>query len=233
LPDPAALKKLINSRTRLVCLTNLHNPTHVRMSAELIGEIVQMCRAENVFLMIDEAYLPFVERAHHKHAFAGGAISINSLCKAWGLSNLRVGWAVGDPAIIEKCYRLNNLLGVNQPYVTEHLAYQIMSRPDALSYLIARAEKAAAGRKYLHDFLAQTPEIICTPPAGGVSAWLKLPAGMDERKLISMLVLKFSTVCFPGFLFAAPGHIRVSYGSDPARMQTGFQNLRSALQECA
>jgi hypothetical protein len=56
---------------------------------------------------------------------------------------------------------------------------------------------------------------------------------MDERKLISMLVLKYSTVCFPGFFFAAPGHVRVSFGSDPAHMQTGFQNLRSALQECA
>lgn len=230
IPDPAELKRLLNDKIKLVCLTNLHNPSHTRIPDELLDEIAKICSDSGVTLLIDEVFLPFIERDHSKHAFSHGAISINSLDKPWGVSNLRVGWAVGDPAIIHSAYRLNNLLGVNQPYITEHLAYQILSSKPALDFLIASADRACSGRKFLTEFVNSTPEVLLTEPAGGICGWLKLPHGMDDKELVETLVYKYQTVCFPGYLYGSPGYIRVSFGSNPELTREGFSRLRTAIQ---
>lgn len=230
LPDLAELKKLLTPNVKLLCLTNLHNPSHVRIFPSQLKAIIDHCHDRNVHVMIDEVFLSFIERDHRHHGFASGAISINSFDKAWGISNLRVGWAAGPPAIIEKAYRLNNLLGVNQPYLTEHLAYQILRSDTARNFMIDRANHAMSGKKYLDEFLAATPEVTCTPPAGGLSAWLKLPNQLDDRDVVKRLVERYSTLCFPGFLYGAPGHIRVSFGSDPARTREGFHRLHQCIR---
>lgn len=225
LPDAAELKSLLTDRTRLVCLTNLHNPTNVCMSGDLVRGLVETASTVGATVMVDEVFLPWITRDHREHGFASGAVSINGLDKCWGLDGLRVGWAVGPADLIRRAYRLNNLLGVNQPYMTEDLAWRIMSSPAAIDFLIRNAAKHAEGRSLFDEFVRQTPRAHCVIPAAGITALVILPAGTDDIEFTRGLLTDDETIVFPGSLFNAPGSVRVSFGGPQPEMREGLARL--------
>lgn len=228
-PDPDELAGLLNDRVRMILLTDLHNPSQVRLDTDRRQAIVRLAAAAGVAVVIDEVYLPMVDRDYTRHGYADGTISINSLGKSWGLDTLRVGWAIGPADVIFRAYRLNNLLGVNQPYLTEDLACRILNYRPAVDAMIARAESAMRGRELLEDFLRATPEVVCIPPAGGVSALIDLPQNTDDVRLAAQLAEQDETAVFPGSLFGRPGSLRVSFGGPADEIREGFSRLQRRI----
>lgn len=230
-PDPDELRNLPSSQTRLVMLTNLHNPSHVVLENERLRDIIHSAETVGAVVVCDEVYLRMYEPEHIKHGFSHGAVSINSLGKTWGLDALRVGWSVGPEKLIDRAYRLNNLLGVNQPYMTEDLAWRILSSKVAREWLTARALKACEGRRYFDDFLDNTPQVRCVLPDAGISGFIELPERTDDMAFVQRLIAEKDTVAFPGHFFGAPGTLRVSFGGEPDDMVEGLQRLSEAIRE--
>jgi len=230
LPDPAELRGLLGNDVRLVALTNLHNPTHALTERDLAAEIVRTAQESGATMMVDEVFLPMIARDHRMHAASVGAISVNSLGKSWGLDTLRVGWAVGPAEIVQRAYRLNNLMGVNQPYMTEDLAWRVLQSERAVDFLIAEAENAARGRALLQEFVENTPQVTLIPPSAGISALVELPRGTDDRRFSQMLLAEKDTVVFPGSYFECPGTIRVSFGGPREETAEGLRRLSEMVK---
>jgi aspartate/methionine/tyrosine aminotransferase len=224
-PDPDELKALLTADTRLVMLTNLHNPSQVALEPDRLTAIVEAASRAGAVVMLDEVFLPMIQRDYRRHGASRGAISVNSLGKSWGLDSLRVGWAVGPKDLIYSAYRLNNLLGVNQPFITEDLGCLILQRPEAVEYLVQRAARAAANRDLFTEFLQRTPQVSCVPPSGGISALVDLPMGMDDAAFSRKLLSAQDTVVFPGHYFECPGAIRVSFGEQREMVREGLHRL--------
>jgi aspartate/methionine/tyrosine aminotransferase len=229
-PDPDEFKSLLTAETRLIVLTNLHNPSHVALEPDRLTAIVKVASRVGAAVMIDEVFLPMIERDHRRHGHSCGAISINSLDKAWGLDSLRVGWAVGPKDLINSAFRLNNLLGVNQPFITEDLGHLILQRPEAVEYLVLRAARAAVNRDLFAEFLQQTPQVSCVKPSGGISALVHLPTGTNDALFARKLLHEQDTVVFPGHLFECPGTIRVSFGEQRETVREGLHRLHQFIQ---
>ncbi len=229
LPDPDELRTLLTTETKLVVLTNLHNPSQVQISSSLMCELVDTARSFGARVLVDEVYLPMIERNHMRHGFGLGAISINSLDKSWGLDALRVGWAVADTETVHTAYRLNNLMGVNQPYITEDIGYRVLSDPAKVKFLTVRAELYAAQRSLISNFFSRTPRVSCVRPAGGISTLVQLPDGMDDLSFQQTLLAERETIVFPGSLFEAPGTIRVSVGGPKDEIEEGLNRLHEAI----
>jgi aspartate/methionine/tyrosine aminotransferase len=230
-PDPAELRRLLDNDTRLVSLTHLHNPTHAAMNMDALATMAEIAAEVGATVMVDEVFHPMLERDYRIHAFSRGAISINSLGKSWGLDSLRVGWAIGPSELVHRAYRLNNLLGVNQPYMTEDLACRVLNSPQAVAWLIANEKKASEGRKLFDEFLKNTPEVSCVLPPAGISALVELPEGTDDREFASTLLATRQTVVFPGSFFECPGTVRVSFGGPEEEVREGLSRIRSMVQE--
>jgi aspartate/methionine/tyrosine aminotransferase len=230
-PDPHELLARLTPDTRLVCLTNLHNPSGIEMDNDTLKEIVTIADSMGAVVLIDEVYLPMIERNFRKHGFSRGAISTNSLNKSWGLESIRVGWAAGPAELIKRAYSLNNIMGVNQPYGTEDLACQIVNSKVTMDYMIEQANIALQNRDILDDFLNNTQEISCIRPSGGINAILELPSGMDDRLFTHRLLETKDTSVFPGSFFEQPGSIRVSFGYDRAEMTEGLKRIAELVRE--
>ncbi|MBU1919362.1 pyridoxal phosphate-dependent aminotransferase [bacterium] len=231
LPDPDELRKLIDDTTKLIALTNLHNPTGVRMDAGLLREIAQLAGEHGAVVLVDEVFLPMAEWDYHKHASASNCITVGSMDKCYGLSNLRVGWAVGSSDVINQANSFNMLLGVHQPFVTEDLASQILGDKMARAWFCARTAEAQKGRRFYDRFIEEHPQSKYLVPDAGINGILALPAGGDDRKFIEALAARKDTVAFPGSLFGLPGTIRVSYGGDPVEIEEGFKRLGELYRE--
>ena len=230
-PDPHEFRHLLTPETKLVVLTNLHNPSQVALEADRLHEIIRMAAAVNAEVLLDEVYLRMVEPDHRKHGFSLGGTSTNSLGKSWGLDTLRVGWSVGPTELIDRAYRLNNLLGVNQPYVTEDLAWRILSSPSAVQWFTQRARKAAEGWRLCEEFLHTVPQVSYVKPDGGISVYLKLPGNVDDHAFVNNLMEQYSTAVFPGSFFENPGFIRISFGAEQAEVIEGLRHLSTAIRE--
>ena len=93
-------------------------------------EIGKMAKAVGARVLVDEVYLDAVFESAPRSAFHFGNefVTTNSLTKVYGLSGLRCGWVLGEPALIEKMWRLSDLFNGIPTHAGELLGILALER---------------------------------------------------------------------------------------------------------
>jgi aspartate/methionine/tyrosine aminotransferase len=232
--DAAEVRRAITPRTRLVVLTNLHNPSCSLADEATLAEIGELARSVGARVISDEVYLdsaltdrPPRSAFHLDPVF----VSTNSLTKFYGLGGLRCGWILAEPELARKIWRLNDLFGALQPHPAELLSVA------ALAHLpqIAAESRALldANRPHFNRFLAARDELEGPPLTHGTVAFPRLRGGDDEtvERLSTLLLEKYETSIVPGRFFERPDHIRVGIALDTHIFTEGLARLGAALDE--
>ncbi|MCU1244507.1 MAG: hypothetical protein JWN02_417, partial [Acidobacteria bacterium] len=107
----------ITGRTKLIIVNNPHNPRGQAMSAAELRYLVDLARANGLYVLADEAYSDFVIDGgfHSLGKFDAGKSNVivcNSISKNFGISGWRLGYVISNPALI------NQVLKVNQHVLT-------------------------------------------------------------------------------------------------------------------
>jgi aspartate/methionine/tyrosine aminotransferase len=229
--DLAQLAELISPRTRLIAITNLHNPSCAlteETDLRAIGAIAEHCGAR---VMVDEVYLDSAMPPRPTSALLDPQFVVtNSLTKVYGLSGLRCGWILADPELAERMWRLNDLFGVNQPHQSEILSCIAFDHLDEIAS--GHAERLAVNRALFNDFLASRSDLDCTPARHGVTVFPRWTGG-DTEPLHALLRAKYEASIVPGRWFDMPSHFRIGLGGDTAILLKGLARLGSALDELA
>jgi len=102
IPDPNDAEKMINDRTRAICLVTPNNPAGVEYSDDLLNGFIDLSQKHNVKLIIDETYLDFrtIDDVHTLWAHPAAQdhlIVLYSFSKAYRLTGHRVGAVVASP----------------------------------------------------------------------------------------------------------------------------------------
>src|SRR5262249_50080832 len=105
--DVSELKKIVSGKTKLIVLTNLHNPSGVLIEKSVLREIGEVARSAGALVMVDEVYLELLFDRPLRSAFHLGEhfLVTSSLTKAYGLSGLRCGWILAAPELCERMWR--------------------------------------------------------------------------------------------------------------------------------
>lgn len=121
--DPHEVEKAITPRTRLVVVTNVHNPTGARATDAQLRAIGEIAKKNGAHVLVDEVYLDACFDPAARSAFHLGEnfIVTSSLTKAFGLSGLRCGWILAPAPLAERMWRINDLYGVIPAHVAELL----------------------------------------------------------------------------------------------------------------
>jgi aspartate/methionine/tyrosine aminotransferase len=223
--DPDAVRAAASAKTRLIIVTNLHNPSGALADeAELsaIGELGARVLVDEVY--IDAAVPPRPPAAKLGPQF----VTTNSLTKVYGLSGLRCGWILAEPELAERMWRLNDLFGVNQAHQAERLAciafdHLAEVRGDTPAML-------AANRALFNGFAAGRDDLDCMPAEHGITAFPRW-AGGDAERLNTHLREHYDTAVVPGRWFEMPDHFRVGFGLSTADFEEGLRRLDSALDD--
>ena len=110
-----ALLAAITPQTRLVFLASPANPTGVTNTADEIATFVRAL-PEHVILVMDEAYVEFMDQAPDlRPLIAGGhkVICLRTFSKIYGLASLRVGYGYAAPELISILQRARQPFNVN------------------------------------------------------------------------------------------------------------------------
>jgi aspartate/methionine/tyrosine aminotransferase len=219
--DPEAVANAVTGRTRLIVLTNLHNPSGNLADAETLRRIGEI----GPIVLIDEVYLDAARQP--SAALLGDAfVTTSSLTKVYGLSGLRCGWILAAPRLAEKMWRLNELFGVAQAHADERLSCIALERLDE----VAAATPALLGRNraLANDFFAGRRDLEVAPMAHGITAFPRLLRG-DVDALHALLKERYDTAIVPGRFFGLADHFRIGVGGPTQTIEGGLERLGAAL----
>jgi aspartate/methionine/tyrosine aminotransferase len=229
--EPEAVAEAITPKTRLVVLTNLHNPSSAFAGEAAMRAVAGAAARVGALVLVDEAYLELTFRPQASTAFtlADNVVVTSSLTKAYGVSGLRAGWILAQPDLAERMWRLNDLYGSVPVFLGEQLAVQALDRLESLR---ARADALlaanyAAWREHLEGHPRLEPSTL---PAFGTTLFPRLTgADADAEAFADALRRDYDTSVAPGRFFERPEHFRVGLAGDPARTAEGLKRLRRAL----
>lgn len=238
--DPAEIARTITPATRLIVLTNLHNPSGALIPAETLRAIGELAQRASAHVLVDEVYLevlsgrgaPFCFPIGQAFAPAGDNpfIVTSSLTKVYGLSGLRCGWVLASPDLAKRMWRLNDLFAASAVHTAERMSVTAL---DHLEQFRERARTLlAANRALLDAFLDSRSGLECFRPPAGTVVFPQLTHG-DPQTFFKLLRDKYETTVVPGEFFESPRNFRLGIGGDTAELRAGLERLGAALDEFA
>jgi hypothetical protein len=226
--DADEVERRFNSTTRLIVLTNLHNPSGA------LAEEAAMKRigALGAFVLVDEVYRDAAFDAAPRSCVHLGErfVATNSLTKVYGLSGLRCGWILAAPDIAERTWRLNELFGVAQAHPAERLSCIALERLEEVA--AGTRERLKRNRALANAFFASRGDLACAPMLHGITAFPRLLNG-DPEALDALLRERFDTSIVPGRWFEAPDRFRIGIGGPTELVEEGLRRLGDGLDALA
>lgn len=228
--DIDRVERAASSRTRLIVITNLHNPSGAFTDEETLARLAEIARRSKARVLVDEVYLEAMFERAPRSAFHLGRefITTGSLTKVYGLSGLRCGWALAEPALAHRMWRLNDLFGVIPAHPAELLSVIALEKLDKIALRAKRIIET--NRPLLDRFFDSRDELIIERPEFGTVAFPRLARGTVEG-LCALLREKYETTVVPGSFFEMPDHFRIGIGCDTSILASGLKRLGAALDE--
>ena len=229
--DPAEVRRCITPKTRLIVITNLHNPTSALTPEPVLREIGDVAHSVGALVLVDEVYLDAVYESTPRTSFHLGPqfVVTSSLTKVYGVSGLRCGWILAQPDLAWKMKRLNDLYSATPVYPGELLSVAAFQH---LNLLRERARRIVeADRKLLRDFLAQHSAISAVSTEWGTTLFPRLSrdCGENADPFLERLRSDFDTSAVPGRFFEMPDHFRIGMGVNTEMFAEGLNRLGRAL----
>ena len=139
---------LLGANARITYLCSPNNPTGTPLSERTVQRVLD---AATGVVVIDEAYAEFSSRSWAKEAETHGRLVVTrTMSKAFGLAGMRVGYAIGHPAL------LHEIEIARGPYkigvLSDILATTALTND--VEWMRARAADAIAARAWLQRALA-------------------------------------------------------------------------------
>ncbi|MGO4886104.1 MAG: aminotransferase class I/II-fold pyridoxal phosphate-dependent enzyme [Bryobacteraceae bacterium] len=222
--DPQAVRRALTPKTKLIVLTNLHNPSSVLTPDSILREIGDLARTVGAHVLVDEVYLDAVYENTPRTSYLLGPefIVTNSLTKVYGLSGLRCGWILAHPDLARAMWRLNDLFGVIPAHPAELLSVTALAHLDLIR---ARARRIVdRDRTALHQFLDSHTAVSAPRTAWGTTAFVRLHDGHVDA-FLDRLRTEYDTTAVPGRFFEMPDHFRIGMGVNHEMFVEGLQRI--------
>ena len=230
--DLEALKDKITNRTKLIVMTNLHNPTGVLADNDTIRAAAEIASDHGALLFIDEMFLDVSETPSSSAAGSEGVIVTASVSKVYGIGGLRTGWIVAEKQLAEKCLAAKWQATVAAPYLSELISAAALVK--AKKYLVNRCKDIARRNMPLvKEWIeANSNKLAWVPPNGGIMAFPKFCSNnIDSVTFGRRLVDEKSVLISPGTYFGLDGYFRLTFMNPEEQLRAGLGAIADVLGE--
>ena len=212
----------------LVVMTNLHNPSgnptppaSMRALAGLVGD-------RGGLLLVDEIFRELEPGLETVATMGDHCLAVGSVSKVYGVSNLRVGWVVGEPSIIQRLRELKEYVTAVNSAPCELLTYQALTIGDRLVQRARAIKETNLPR--VKAFCDHRPELAWHPSAGLI-AFIGVDHPLGSLGLANRLRDDFGILISAGDHFGWPGYLRIGYGCPPDELEGRLEALGKALDQ--
>jgi aminotransferase len=206
----------------VLCYPN--NPTGATMSREQLREVADFAREHDLTVLADEIYAALTYGADHASiatlpGMRGRTIVFNGFSKAYAMTGMRLGYALGPSEAIDAMNRVHQYTMLSAPTTAQFAAIEALQSCD--EDVVSMREQYNRRRRFV---ISRFREIgmDCFEAGGAFYAFPECPG--DDEQFAEGLLREHNVAVVPGSVFGAggDGHLRVSYA-------TGMDELREAM----
>ena len=224
------VEKSVSPKTRLIVLTNLHNPSGVLIDDQTLKQIGEIARRIGARVLVDEVYIETLFEQSPRTSFHLGNefVVTSSLTKAFGLSGLRCGWIFAEPELSKHMWLLNDLFAATPVHAGERLSVLAL---DQISEIATRTKTLLdSNRDLLNAFLDTRNDLETVRPEFGTVMFPRVRSGNADQ-LCRLLREKYETSVVPGAFFELPAHFRLGIAVETETLKAGLERMGAALDE--
>ncbi|HEY8605537.1 MAG TPA: pyridoxal phosphate-dependent aminotransferase [Noviherbaspirillum sp.] len=227
LPDIDDIRKKITPNTKAIVVINPNNPTGALYPLEVLQQIVEVARQNQLIVFADEIYDKTLYDGEVHTSIASLAddvlfITLNGLSKNYRSCGYRAGWMVVSgnkkPArdYIEGLNMLASMrLCANAP--GQYAIQTALGGYQSINDLVGPGGRLLRQRDLAHKLLTEIPGVSCVKPKSALYMFPKLDPKLypieDDQKFAYELLAeeKVLIVQGTGFNWIAPDHFRVVF----------------------
>ena len=233
--SPERVAAAVTPRTRVIVVTNLHNPTGVRTSDAILRELAAIAEARGAYLLVDEVYAPFDELPEDgvfrtsARKLGANVVAVSSLTKCYGLGMHRLGWVLGPPEIVA---RANTAIVASCGHLPLSHAARGAVAAKNIGKLAKRAKAILAGKRELAAaWAAKLPNATWSAPASGLFGLVTLEGAGDLLPKIESWATNHGVLVGAGGFFGVPNGFRLSWASlEKGKFERALEELTALLR---
>jgi aspartate/methionine/tyrosine aminotransferase len=211
--DPDEIKRLADSKTKLILINSPHNPTGTTVGDDEMEALHEFAAERGIQLVSDEVYHPIYHGRQTKSAARlPHATVISDLSKAFSIAGVRTGWMIEhDAKRREQYWTARTYFSICNTTTGEILSEIAIRRRDAV--LGKTQEAASRNLKLLERFMAEHRDVLgWISPQGGMTAFPWLVSGENSRTFCQAATER-GILLAPGDCFDAPSHFRLGFAA--------------------
>ncbi len=233
------IKQAITPKTKAIMLNSPNNPSGTVFGDEFIKNLVELCEQKNIWLMTDDIYHQLVfDGVNPASPFtyakdSSNIVAINGVSKVYGLTGLRIGWAVSsNTELIAAMGRMQAQTTSCNSDVSEAAALAALTGPqDCVDELRKILQN---NRDVLIAELSKIPDVKINIPKGTFYCFADFSKyNKDSLALSAFLLDKVFVAVVPGVSFGLDGYLRISYCASKENIIEGVSRIRWALDKAS
>ena len=227
LPDLDDIRKKITPRTRAIVVINPNNPTGALYPVEMLRELVEIARQNELIVFADEIYDKTLYDGEKHVSIASLAddvlfVTFNGLSKNYRACGYRSGWMIvsGDKRHAQDYIEGLNILASMRLCANVPGQYAIQTALGGyqrINDLVAPGGRLCRQRDRAHALITQIPGVSCFKPKAALYLFPRLDLKMypikdDQQFILELLEQeKVLVVQGTGFNWPNPDHLRIVF----------------------
>lgn len=228
--DVDGLPSLITKKTKMIVVTNLHNPSGVVSPRKTLQGVADLAAMHGVTLVVDEIFLDGAPELAQTAYGLPNTVVTSSMSKVYGLGGLRTGWIVAPEPLAYQCQSVKSHTTGASSGLSEFLNAQALStaREPLLERFRARTRENFA---VLRTWMAEHPDLMeWVEPYGGTICFPRYRCQVPSLRLCREVLDSCGLLLAPGDYFYQDGHVRIGFGIEPSLFQQGLSELERELR---
>jgi aspartate/methionine/tyrosine aminotransferase len=231
------VRKALMPQTKLISITNPHNPTGVLFPQKTLKQLIKIAEEHGCYLLIDETYreLNFKTKLKPYAAeLSDKVISVSSLSKAYGVPGIRTGWLITqDKTLMHNLLAAKEQMILGNSVLDEAVALHVLTHKKTL--LPAIHKQIQTNYALFKTWFAQQKYLEWVEPQAGVVCFprLKKEYRLDFDPFQKSLYEDYTTVVGYGHWFEqASIYFRIGFGfPTEMELEEGLLRFEKCLSE--
>jgi aspartate aminotransferase len=242
--DPAAVRRAVTPKTKLIILDSPGNPTGAVFSAAALEEVARLAVERGLWVVSDECYEALTYEGRHVSIASlspevkARTILVNTCSKAYAMTGWRIGYAAGPKDIIRAMTDVQSQVTSNPASIAQWAAVEALTgSQDEIATMVGEFDRR---RRAILTALNAIPGVHCVTPKGAFYAFPNVSGLFGKRwkggvikgsvDVCAFLLEEARIACVAGQDFGSDAHIRISYATGIETIAEGMRRMDAAVR---